>query len=37
MVLSILVVFIHFLISLIHGFEMVKDKEIDEEDAMKLF
>ena len=37
MVLSILAVFIHFLISLIHGFEMVKDKEIDEEAAMKLF
>ena len=37
MVLSILAVFIHFLISLIHGFEMVKDKVIDEEAAVKLF
>jgi hypothetical protein len=37
MMLSILAVFIHFLISLIHGFQMVKDKEIDEEAAIKLF
>jgi amino acid permease len=37
MVLSISAVFIHFLISLIHGFELVKHKDISEEAAMKLF
>jgi len=37
MVLSISAVFIHFLISLIHGFELVKSKDISEEAAMKLF
>jgi hypothetical protein len=37
MVLSILAVFIHFLISLIHGFEMVKDKVIDEDTTEILF
>jgi len=37
MVLSISAVFIHFLISLIHGFELVKRKNISEEAAIKLF
>jgi hypothetical protein len=37
MVLSILAVFIHFLISLIHGFEMVKDKDIGEHTTDILF
>jgi hypothetical protein len=37
MVLSILAVFIHFLISLIHGFELIKRKDISEEAAIKLF
>jgi hypothetical protein len=37
MVLSIFVVFIHFLISLIHGFELVKRKDISKYAAIKLF
>ncbi|PNS91541.2 hypothetical protein POPTR_019G105900v4 [Populus trichocarpa] len=37
MVLSISAVFIHFLISLIHAFEMEKSKDISEEAAIKLF
>jgi hypothetical protein len=37
MVLSISAVFIHFLISLIHAFEMEKNKDISEEAAIKLF
>jgi len=37
MVLSISAVFIHFLISLIHGFELVKRKNISEEATIKLF
>jgi len=37
MVLSILAIFMHFLISLIHGFEMVKEKMIDEDDTRVLF
>jgi hypothetical protein len=37
MVLSIFAVFIHFLISLIHGFELVKKKNISEEVAISLF
>ncbi|XP_061944569.1 ankyrin repeat-containing protein At5g02620-like [Populus nigra] len=37
MVLSISAVFIHFLISLIKGFELFKDEELDEKVAVKLF
>uniref|UniRef100_A0A2K1WSH8 PGG domain-containing protein n=1 Tax=Populus trichocarpa TaxID=3694 RepID=A0A2K1WSH8_POPTR len=37
MVLSISAVFIHFLISLIKGFELFKDEELDEKVAAKLF
>jgi len=37
MVLSISAIFIHVLISLIHGLEWVKHKKIDEEAVMKLF
>nr|XP_034889339.1 ankyrin repeat-containing protein At5g02620-like [Populus alba] len=37
MVLSISAVVIHFLISLIHGFELVKRKDISEDAAMTLF
>jgi hypothetical protein len=37
MMLSISAVFIHFLISLIHGFELVKRKNKSEEAAIKLF
>ena len=37
MVLSIFAVFIHFLISLIHGFELVKRKDISEYAAINLF
>ncbi|XP_061944712.1 ankyrin repeat-containing protein At5g02620-like [Populus nigra] len=37
MMLSVSAVFIHVLISVIHGLEWVKHKEIDEEAAMKLF
>jgi cytochrome bd-type quinol oxidase subunit 2 len=37
MVLSILAVFIHFLTAFIQGFEMEKNKEIDEETIEKLF
>jgi hypothetical protein len=37
MVLSIFAVFIHFLISLIHGFELVKSEDINEDVAINLF
>jgi len=37
MVLSLLVVFIHFMISLIHGFKMVKDEVMDENTTGILF
>ena len=37
MVLSLLAVFIHFMISLIHGFKMVKDEAMDENTTGILF
>ena len=36
MMLSIFAVFIHFLISLIQGLEMVKDEEIDKETMLQV-